>query len=73
MNGDRTRHGCLSPRAPTALTLERNAPPMEKNGFTIVDVTPEKMVCHLFAWREPDPLAAIASLEPYDVLEIARG
>jgi hypothetical protein len=63
----------LSPRAPTALTLERNAPPMEKNGFTIVDVTPEKMVCHLFAWREPDPLAAIASLEPYDVLEIARG
>jgi hypothetical protein len=46
---------------------------MEKNGFSIVDVTPDKMVCSLFAWREPDPVEAIANLQPYDVLEIPRG
>jgi hypothetical protein len=63
----------LAPAAPGALTLERNMRPMEKNGFSIVDVTPDKMVCSLFAWREPDPVEAIASLQPYDVLEIPRG
>lgn len=63
----------LGPGAPGALTLERNAKPMEKNGFSIVDITPERMVCHLFAWREPDPFDAISRLEPYDVLEIPRG
>jgi hypothetical protein len=62
----------LGPAAPAALTLERNAKPMEKNGFTIVDVTPDKIVCQMFAWREPDPLQAIATLQPYDVLEIPR-
>jgi len=62
----------LGPGAPAALTLERNTRPMEKNGFTIVDVTPGKMVCRFFAWREPDPFEAISRLEPYDVLEIPR-
>jgi hypothetical protein len=62
----------LGPGAPAGLTLERNRAPMEKNGFSIVDVTPDKIVCSLFAWREPDPFEAIASLEPYDVVEIAR-
>jgi hypothetical protein len=62
----------LGPTTPGALTLERNIRPIEKNGFTIVDVTPEKLVCQLFAWREPDPFEAIKSLQPYDVLEIAR-
>ncbi len=63
----------LGPAAPGALTLERNAKPAEKNGFSIVDITPERMTCHLFAWREPDPFDAISRLEPYDVLEIPRG
>ncbi|MGH8810098.1 MAG: hypothetical protein ACREX0_19650 [Noviherbaspirillum sp.] len=62
----------LGPGTPGALTMERNTKPMEKNGFSIVDVTPDKTVCRLFAWREPDPLEAISSLEPYDVLEIPR-
>lgn len=62
----------LGPAAPGALTLERNARPMEKNGFSIIDVTPEKLVCHLFAWREPDPFDAIRTLQPYDVVEITR-
>lgn len=62
----------LGPTAPSAVALERNARPAEKNGFSIVDITPDKMTCSLYAWREPDPLEAIARLQPYDVLEIAR-
>lgn len=62
----------LGAGTPGSLTLERNKAPMEKNGFSIVDITPDKIVCSLFAWREPDPFAAIATLEPYDVVEIAR-
>ena len=63
----------LGPAAPGALTLERNIKPAEKNGFSIIDITPERMTCQLFAWREPDPFDAISRLEPYDVLEIPRG
>ena len=62
----------LGPSAPSAVSLERNARPAEKNGFSIIDITPDKMTCSLYAWREPDPLDAIAQLQPYDVLEIAR-
>lgn len=62
----------IGPAAPSAVSLERNARPVEKNGFTIVDITPDKMTCSLFAWREPDPVDAIAALQPYDVVEIKR-
>ena len=62
----------LGPSAPSAVSLERNARPAEKNGFSIIDITADKMTCSLYAWREPDPLDAIARLQPYDVLEIAR-
>lgn len=63
----------LGPAAPDALTLERNAKPAEKNGFSIVDITPDRIRCQLFAWREPDPFDAISRLEPYDILDIPRG
>jgi hypothetical protein len=29
--------------------------PTGKNGFTIIDVTPEKMTFQLFVWRPPQP------------------
>lgn len=58
--------------AATSVTLERNVDPIEKNGFSIIDVTPEKMTVHLFAWREPTPVDSIDTLEPFDVVEISR-
>lgn len=56
----------------TLVTMERKVDPVEKNGFSIIDVTPEKMTVRLFAWREPDPVEAIDTLEPFDVVEIRR-
>lgn len=46
--------------------------PTEKNGFSIIDVTPEKMTIRMFAWRPPEPVEAIANLEPMLVYEVAR-
>jgi hypothetical protein len=47
-------------------------PPVEKNGFTIVDVTPERIALQLFAWRPPDPADAIDTLEPSGTYELSR-
>lgn len=58
--------------APVNITLERNVNPIEKNGFSIIDVTPEQITAKLFAWREPDAVESIDTLEPFDVVEIRR-
>ncbi|MBO9712389.1 twin-arginine translocation signal domain-containing protein [Sphingomonas sp.] len=44
----------------------------ERNGFTLFDVTADKIVVRQFRWRPPEPVAAIASLEPYDTFTIER-
>jgi hypothetical protein len=58
--------------APTDIALQRNVDPIEKNGFSIIDVTPENITAHLFAWRAPDSVESIDTLEPFDVVEIRR-
>lgn len=63
----------IAPAAAGAIQAQRNVRPIEKNGFSIIDITPDKVVCRLFAWREPEPFDAIATLEPFDVLEVPRG
>ncbi len=59
-------------RAPTALELNATLEPLEKNGFTIIDLTPEKMTFRLFAWRPPQPLSEINDLKPIATVEISR-
>jgi hypothetical protein len=46
------------------LDVNQLLPPTEKNGFTIVDVTPDRIVLHLYAWRPPEPIESIDLLEP---------
>jgi hypothetical protein len=38
--------------------------PTEKNGFTIIDVTPDKMRFTLFLWRPPQPVEDIDTMQP---------
>jgi hypothetical protein len=54
------------------LVVDESMPPVEKNGFTIVDVTPERIALQLFAWRPPDPADAIDTLEPSAAFELSR-
>ena len=54
------------------VTMEEVLPATEKNGFTIIDVTPEKMTFRLFMWRPPEAVTAINNLQPALVYEAKR-
>ena len=46
--------------------------PLEKNGFTPIDVTPAKIKYQMYAWRPPQALEEIDSLKPFYLHEISR-
>jgi hypothetical protein len=46
--------------------------PTEKNGFTIIDVTPDKMRFTLFLWRPPQPVEDIDTMQPVLLYELPR-
>lgn len=62
----------LPPFHPAALEIRDIAKMEERNGFSIVDVYPERIEVRQFRWRPPEPVAAIASLQPSDRFTIAR-
>ncbi len=55
-----------------SLTVEMDQalPISEKNGFTIVDVTPEKMTFRLFTWRPPQAVEQIDTMDPVITYEV---
>lgn len=57
---------------PTGLTMEESLPPLEKNGFSIIDVSPASLRIRFFAWRPPEPSAEIDAMSPLYDHEIAR-
>ena len=44
--------------------MEEVLPVAEENGFTIIDVTTERMTFRIFMWRPPEAIAAIDNLQP---------
>src|SRR5262249_22567364 len=44
----------------------------EKNGFSIIDVTPDKMTFTAFMWRPPQPVEEIDTMKPALVYEVPR-
>jgi len=62
----------LPPTAASRISMSGVAP-VEKNGFTLLDVERERIVVRQFAWREPDLVSAIASLQPFSTFQIRRG
>jgi phosphodiesterase/alkaline phosphatase D-like protein len=54
------------------VTMDEALRVTEKNGFTIIDVTPDKMTFRMFMWRPPEPVAAIDNLQPALVYETKR-
>lgn len=59
-------------RPPGDLDVEELLPPVEKNGFVLVDLTPTTITLRFWAWRPPQPVAAIDTLEPYRTLVLER-
>ncbi len=61
------------PVAASHLRLESPAPITERNGFTLVDLTPDAVRVRLFAWRrEQASSEAIDTLEPYHDVALRR-
>jgi len=46
--------------------------PTEKNGFSVIDVTPDKMTFSMFVWRPPQSVEEIDTMQPAFVYEVAR-
>ena len=42
----------------------------EKNGFTLLDITPGEVTVRLFAWKTGEPVDAIDTLQPYHTYTI---
>ena len=65
--------GCLQCHWHLAILRQGEAlKPTEKNGFTIIDVTPDKMRFPLFLWRPPQPVEDIDTMQPVLLYELPR-
>jgi hypothetical protein len=60
------------PFTPAALDTTEINKLEERNGFTLFDVTADQILVRQFRWRPPEPVTAIASLEPYSTFTIER-
>lgn len=60
------------PWHPAVLDSEDLAKIEERNGFSIVDAYPDRVEVRQFRWRPPEPVAAIAALQPYASYTIGR-
>ena len=67
-----TQYRGIGAQVPSDLDVNELLKPLENNGFSIIDVTPEKLVFKMFAWLPPQPEEAIDTLEPDYTYEIAR-
>jgi hypothetical protein len=47
--------------------------PLEENGFTLLDFTPQDVTLSFFRWTPEQGEAELDRLEPFRVLSIARG
>jgi hypothetical protein len=59
-------------QASSLLAVDELMAPIEKNGFTIVDIDDTKVTLRFFAWRTPGSVAAIDLLEPSFVYHLPR-
>ena len=62
-----TRFRGVATGVPTNVTMEEMIAPLEKNGFSIIDVTPGRMRVRFYAWTPPEPSRDIDTMGPlYD-------
>ena len=52
--------------------MDETLKPTEKNGFSIIDVTPDKVTYRMFTWRPPQRPDEIDTMEPTLVYDVAR-
>lgn len=60
------------PQPSGTLDAEEWLSPLEQNGFSLLDVTPDALVVSMFGWRPEEGPEAIDALEPLRVVRIPR-
>jgi hypothetical protein len=56
---------------PAGLEVDEGLPALEENGFLIADFTREQITLRYFRWKLGQPEAALDTLEPFRVTELA--
>ena len=60
------------PRASSLVGMDEALKMTEKNGFTVIDITADKITFSIFMWRPPQPVADIDTMQPALVYEVPR-
>jgi hypothetical protein len=60
----------IGPSVPSGIEVEEHLRPIEKNGFTLIDWTPEGATLRMFSWKLGEDPAAIDRLQPFHTLEV---
>ncbi|MBM3811032.1 MAG: hypothetical protein FJW20_05300 [Acidimicrobiia bacterium] len=60
------------PLASLTLELEQPLPPVERNGFSIVDFTPDHIEIRSFAWKQGEPEDGLRGMQPFRTVRLQR-
>ena len=53
------------PRTPTGIELDTGLNPLEKNGFSIIDFTEDRIEGQMFSWKMDEPEERLDTLQPF--------
>ena len=60
------------PRTPTGIEVEAGLNPLEKNGFSIIDFTEDRIEGQMFSWKMDEPEERLNNLKPFHQFAAAR-
>ena len=61
------------PRTPTGIELDAGLDPLEKNGFSIIDFTEDRVEGQMFSWKMDEPVEDLDNLQPFHRFTAVRG
>ena len=60
------------PRVATGIGIREDLQPLENNGFTIADSSPDRVEFQMFRWKLGRPEAELEAMEPFHRFTIQR-
>ncbi|NIB43624.1 hypothetical protein HBA55_28710 [Pseudomaricurvus alkylphenolicus] len=67
-----TQYRGIGAQVPSDLDVKELLKPLENNGFSLIDVTADKLVFDMFNWLPPQPVEDIDQLQPSYSFEVKR-
>ena len=67
-----TKFRGIGAKVPTNMKVDELLKPIENNGFTIIDISPGKMLFKMYKWLPPQPISQITDLQPFATYQIAK-